>query len=245
MSNINDPNHNPSSNDLSFYFSFFTDIGIILLPTLGYIAQLLKIKQLKTSNGFSKKVPLILLLAHIFRVYFWVGKYFSVVLLVSSCIMIIMQSILLYFCVKYPHDLETDSKVDYFDVSTFWEWPHILDYFYVFTFLIVNLTILSNYIGFDNSFYIEVLGSLSAIFEGFLAIPQIIENYKNKAIISLSYILVLSWIFGDFFKTFYYFFNEAPYQIILSSIFQLLSDFVIIGQISYYKQNNSLSIESQ
>jgi hypothetical protein len=147
--------------------------------------------------------------------------------------------------VKYPHDLETDSKVDYFDVSTFWEWPHILDYFYVFTFLIVNLTILSNYIGFDNSFYIEVLGSLSAIFEGFLAIPQIIENYKNKAIISLSYILVLSWIFGDFFKTFYYFFNEAPYQIILSSIFQLLSDFVIIGQISYYKQNNSLSIESQ
>ena len=225
------------------YFSFFCDIGMILLPSIGYIAQLVKILQLKTSNGFSKKIPFFLLVSNILRIFFWIGKNFSLILLLSSIVMLVMQSLLLYYCVKYTKKSEKDIKVNYFDLTIFWEWPHIFDYFYLFTFFIVILTIISNTIGFDNDFFIETLGILSALFEALIGIPQIIVNYKNKAIISLSYFLILTWFLGDISKTIYYSLNSAPYQILISGIFQLFTDIIILSQISYYKQNNALSIE--
>ena len=234
---------NPSSSSSSIilsYFSLICDLGMIFFPLVGYVAQLVKIKQLGTSNGFSKKLSFILLLANIFRIYFWIGKTFSTVLLFSSIVMVIMQTILLYYCVKFPHDKVNDPKVDYFDISMFWEWPLFLDYFYFFTFFLVILTIVSNAFGYENSIYIETLGFLSAAFEAILGIPQILENYKNKSIISLSNILVLSWLFGDSFKIVYYGINEAPYQILSSSIFQLFTDIIIISQIKYYSKNSSL-----
>ena len=117
--------------------SLILDISIILFPNIGYIVQLVKIKQLETSNGFSKKIPFVLLVSNILRIFFWIGKNFSIILLLSSIVSIIMQSILLYYCVKYNNKTEKDINIDYLDLTMFWEWPHIYDYFYLFTFFIV------------------------------------------------------------------------------------------------------------
>ena len=145
--------------------SLILDISIILFPNIGYIVQLVKIKQLETSNGFSKKIPFVLLVSNILRIFFWIGKNFSIILLLSSIVSIIMQSILLYYCVKYNNKTEKDINIDYLDLTMFWEWPHIYDYFYLFTFFIVHLTIIINFIGFDNLIFIESLGILSDLFE--------------------------------------------------------------------------------
>lgn len=53
----------------------------------------------------------------------------------------------------------------------------------------------------------------------------------------LSFILVLTWFLGDFFKTIYYILEAQPVQFIMCGTIQLTVDILIILQIAAYKQN--------
>ena len=60
-------------------------------PSLGYFLQSLKFKKTKSSKGFSKSICLIIYLAQILRVFFWIGKPFKITLLYQSILIIIFQ----------------------------------------------------------------------------------------------------------------------------------------------------------
>jgi len=72
-----------------------------------------------------------------------------------------------------------------------------------------------------------------------------ISNYRTKSVEGLSYAMIGSWVIGDAFKTTYFIIEvnlfltkNQPFQFIMCGSIQLMVDFIIIGQIYFYKQEN-------
>jgi len=51
--------------------SFCTDLGIIFGPLIGYVAQIMEIRNKKSAEGFSSRVSAILIVANLTRMFFW------------------------------------------------------------------------------------------------------------------------------------------------------------------------------
>ena len=237
-----------------YLLKLFFDFGFIILPSTGFIAQYLKIKSIKNSAGFSKFISFALMMAYIFRIYFWLGKKFEVTLVYQSIFGIIIQLILLELCVKYMkkenynsdnnefnsnNNINTNSEINFlkfFSYKNFWNWNLFLDYLNVVFFIIIVLGVLTHILEENKIIYFEVLGSISAICESLIGIPQIIENYRYKSTKTLSNILILTWIMGDSIKLAYFLLTDTPIQMIICSITQLSEDIIIIGQIFQYKE---------
>jgi len=101
---------------------FFFDFGFIIFPSAGFIAQYFKIKSIKNSKGFSKFISFALIMAYIFRIYFWLGKKFEITLLYQSIFGIFIQLILLEICVRYSNK-EKFSEI-YIKNSNFPDMPN-------------------------------------------------------------------------------------------------------------------------
>jgi hypothetical protein len=205
------------------------DLIMIVGPNLGFVAQISKFRQMRSSEGFSKFVTFILLMANILRIFFWVGKRFSVILLFQSISQIFMQIFVLRECLVYS---ERKEKIGY--VKHFWDWNYLGEYLGFLSGVTVMLIISSQILGFDNVGYIEALGFLSAGIEAGLGLPQVISNYKNKTTESLSIALLMNWTLGDVFKTYYFIQTNSPMQMVLCGVFQLAIDFLLILQLIYY-----------
>lgn len=213
--------------DISFSTCF------IVCPTFGYIAQYLKIKKTKSSIGFSKLISLILIIAYVFRVFFYIGEKFAISILLQAICGIIMQIFLIKQCIKYTNYSHRKNS-NFFNFSEFWDWPYFYDYFYFVAFFTISLSLVSNLIGYDKKLYVEFLGFVSASSEAFLGVPQVIENYKSKTCKNLSQFLIISWVVGDLLKTIFYIHTKSPIQLILCGICQLVIDAIIILQVVYY-----------
>jgi solute carrier family 66, member 2 len=243
-----------SASQLNNYIMIVLDVFMVFAPNIGFIAQIIKFRQVKSSEGFSKFLSFILLIANILRIFFWVGKRFTIALLFQSILMVIMQMILLKECLKYSnHDKNKDKEksmgnnlvsittnpylykpIVFWDMKNFWNWPYLLDYAYFLCLFTLILGFISNVIGFDNHFYVEFLGFASASVEAIIGVPQIIKSYSSKSTESLSSFMIYTWVVGDTFKIFYYINTNSPMQLICCGIFQLSMDLVILGQIFYY-----------
>lgn len=215
------------------------NISFIILPCVGYIHQYFKIKRLGTSQGFSKLLSLILLVAFILRIFFWVGKRFDNVILYQCIAGIIMQIILLHSCVEYsPENKNNIKKANsiYFSLKSFWDWPYFEDFFFSILFFIIFVSSCSIMIGFENNFYMEFIGTMSAIVEAFLGVPQIVEICKTKKVNTISYVMILGWLIGDLVKFLFYVKSNSPIQLVLTAVAQFSFDIVIIVQIFYYSR---------
>jgi hypothetical protein len=84
----------------NFLLLKFFEILFIFGPNLAFIPQISNFRQSKSNKGFSKKITLIILLADIFRIFYWLVKRFEKILLIQSIISIFMQLFLLYECLK-------------------------------------------------------------------------------------------------------------------------------------------------
>jgi hypothetical protein len=214
--------------------NFCFDFAFIFFPSIGFIHQYMKIKRLKNSYGFSKLISLILFVAFIFRIFFWIGKRFKTIILLQSIVGVFVQLFLIKACVEFNNDYKNKKDSDLFNIKEFWNWPYFLDYFHFISILSITLSSVSFILGFDNRIYIEFLGLVSAGVEALIGVPQIWENYKTKNVKTLSYFMIMCWISGDSIKTFYYITSSSPIQLIFCGFAQIIGDFVIIGQIYYY-----------
>ena len=216
---------------------YLLDIGFVILPLVGYIHQYMKIKILKSTEGFSKYVSFILIMAFIIRIFFWFGDHFEYTILLNAIFGLIMQLILLQICVKYDKRLQKNTKITrLLNLKEFWNWPFFYDYFFFVALISVSISFLSSYIGYDNKIYVFILGLITSMIEALLDIPQIYELYISKNPYTISYLLIFGWLCGDIFKVYYYCRRNTPIQLIICAIFQLSTDFVVVYQIWYYKQ---------
>jgi hypothetical protein len=242
--------NNENKNNYSFHriivilFHYSLDIGFVVLPLVGYIHQYMKIKILQNTEGFSKLVSFILIMAYIIRIFFWIGNHFEITILINAIFGLIMQLLLLQICIKYDKKLQKDLHISrLLNLKEFWNWPFFSDYF-LFTLLItIIIGFISNIFGYDNTVYIFILGVLTSMIEALLDLPQIYELYISKNPHTISYLLIFGWLSGDIFKVSYYCSRNTPIQLIVCAIFQLSTDFIVIYQIYYYNHLYEENIE--
>ncbi|KAF9357750.1 hypothetical protein BGX26_003146 [Mortierella sp. AD094] len=117
----------------------------------------------------------------------------------------------------------------------FWNWTTIGPYYLflaVFT-LVVGLSLLI--IG-KTDFYVALLGLAALGIEATVPLPQAIQNYRSKSTAGFSPAILLMWVIGDSFKTYYYISTGAKYQFVGCGIIQLCIDCVIITQTVIYSK---------
>jgi hypothetical protein len=224
-------------------FNYIWDVGYVVLPSIGYMHQYMKIASLKKTEGFSKNICFILIMSYIFRIFFWIGQHFEKSILFNAIFGVFIQLLLLRICLIFDTKLQNDVTIYRFlNYKEFWNWPFFTDYL-IFIFLIsMIITVLSLMIGFHNKPYVFILGVITSIIESFSDLPQIYEIYISKNPYTISYLLLFCWVSGDIFKVSYFFCRETPIQLILCGIFQLTTDIILSLQIIYYRyicyQNN-------
>lgn len=224
--------------------TFISSLFIIFGGVLPYLPQYLQIRKERSSEGFSTKVCLVLLVANILRINFWFGKVFETPLLVQSIIMIFTMVIMLELCIrmKKEHPLSGNKKRGFsdFDSNYFWKWTDFSDYLQ-FLAVFVAVTAAATTVFMNNTYYVEAVGTISLMTESTLAIPQLLKNRENNSTEGMSVKMVMLWFIGDSFKTLYFILRAAPNQFIACGSIQIAVDIMILYQVLTYEKKGEKS----
>ncbi len=240
------------SNPYSYILKTFADILMVFVPSIGYFFQAMKFKQTKSSKGFAKFLCLLLLLANILRIFFWMGKRFTLTLLFQAIVVVISQIYLIHVYLEFQEDQPFYNKErtinDYLtnwketlNPKKIWNWVDEVEYYKFIIFLFFIFSVMCSLAGFKNTKFFEVIGTISVSCETFIEIPQILENYKTKNTQNLSGAMVLMWFLGDLFKTTYNLMYKSPIQMIIGGIIMNCEDIVLSSQVLIYSENSILN----
>ncbi|XP_054282004.1 solute carrier family 66 member 2-like isoform X2 [Macrosteles quadrilineatus] len=240
--------------NLSHVIAWASATVMIFGGVVPFIPQYREIKRKGDAEGFSLYVCLVLLISNILRILFWCGKKFETPLLIQSMIMTVAMFFMIHVCVSVknksqiirgPDRLFTGapsvqvvrpavrrSLMD-FEWRYFWQWTDFWSY--VECVLSVTLMFsLTTFVLRDSKFYIEALGFAALFTEAMLAVPQLVQNFRNKSTEGMSVLMVVMWLFGDCFKTTYFILRDAPAQFWLCGSLQIVIDIFILGQVYWY-----------
>lgn len=211
---------------------------------LPYVPQYQDIQRSSNSEGFSTRVCLVLLIANILRIFFWIGKQFELTLLLQSVVMIITMFAMLHLCCTVQNTNRVSTKqhrLSDLDFRYFWKWSAFEDYLlfcFGFTVLCAVVTLLL----LDSSVFVETLGSLAVVFEAMLGVPQLLQNFQHASTKGMSVKMVLLWTAGDIFKTTYFVMNESPTQFWVCGSAQILIDVAILLQVLLYSHDTRVKL---
>ncbi|KAM3608956.1 uncharacterized protein V6R79_007394 [Siganus canaliculatus] len=212
--------------------------------SLPYVPQYQEIQRSSNSEGFSTRVCLVLLIANILRIFFWIGKQFELTLLLQSVVMIATMFAMLHLCCTVQNTNRVSTKqhrLSDLDFRYFWKWSAFEDYLlfcFGFTVLCAVITLLL----LDSAVFVETLGSLALMFEAMLGLPQLLQNYHNRSTKGMSVKMVLLWTAGDVFKTTYFVINESPAQFWICGSVQIMIDVAILLQVLLYNQDTRVKL---
>ncbi|XP_037308291.1 solute carrier family 66 member 2 [Pungitius pungitius] len=211
---------------------------------LPYVPQYQDIQRSSHSDGFSTRVCLVLLVANILRIFFWIGKQFELTLLLQSVVMIITMFAILHLCCEVQNTNRVSTRqhrLSDLDFRYFWKWSAFEDYLlfcFGFTVLCAVITLLL----LDSPVFVETLGSAAVTFEAMLGLPQLLQNFHNRSTKGMSVKMVLLWTAGDVFKTSYFVMNESPSQFWVCGSVQIIIDVAILLQVLLYGQDTRVKL---
>ncbi|KAF7653644.1 hypothetical protein LDENG_00080440 [Lucifuga dentata] len=78
---------------------------------LPYMPQYQEIQRSSNTEGFSTRVCLVLLIANILRIFFWIGKQFELTLLLQSVVMIFTMFAMLHLCCTVQNTNRVSTKL--------------------------------------------------------------------------------------------------------------------------------------
>ncbi|CAL8360591.1 unnamed protein product [Lota lota] len=206
---------------------------------LPYLPQYQDIQRSSDPSGFSTRVCLVLLLANILRIFFWMGKQFELPLLLQSVVMIATMFCMLRLCCHVHNANRVSTKqhrLADLDPRYFWQWSVFEDYLLfclAFSVACCLLTLLL----LDSPLFIEALGSLALLLEALLGLPQLLQNLQNRSTRGMSVKMVVMWTLGDIFKTSYFLLNQSPVQFWVCGSVQICVDAIILLQVFIYSQD--------
>lgn len=209
-----------------------------------YVPQYQEIQRTSNAEGFSTRVCLVLLIANILRIFFWIGKQFELPLLLQSVVMILTMLAMLHLCCSIQSSNRVSTKQHHItdlDLRYFWSWSSFEDYL-MFCFAFTLLCAFITFLFLDWLLFVEALGSLAVMFEAMLGLPQLLQNYNNRSTRGMSVKMVLLWTAGDVFKTTYFVINESPAQFLVCGAVQILIDIAILLQVGYYSQDSRIKL---
>lgn len=206
---------------------------------LPYVPQYQEIQRTSNTEGFSTRVCLVLLIANILRIFFWVGKQFELTLLLQSVVMILAMFAMLHLCCTVQNTNRVSTKqhrLSDLDLRYFWKWSAFEDYLlFCFSFTVVCAVV--TMLLLHSTVFVEMLGSLAVMFEAMLGLPQLLQNFHNHSTKGMSVKMVLLWTAGDVFKTSYFVMNESPSQFWMCGSVQILIDVAILLQVLFFSQD--------
>lgn len=229
------------------FYNAVMNFAIVVGPSIGYISQGLKFKINKKSKGFCLSMCLKTILSSIFKIYFWVGKRYNIYLLYQAILVLLLQYYIIIFYLKYSDKdcmrivgLQRQEKCSkslksFFDLKNFWRWDNLFSFLFYSIVLAILIGFVCFIFGIHNKIFLEILGYIATGIDVFLGLPQIYTNYKLKNSHSLSTIMILSFLLGDLFRTYYYITTKSPFQFILCGIMQVSINIILMLQIIYYK----------
>uniref|UniRef100_G3PKS2 Solute carrier family 66 member 2 n=1 Tax=Gasterosteus aculeatus aculeatus TaxID=481459 RepID=G3PKS2_GASAC len=77
---------------------------------LPYVPQYQDIRKSGHADGFSTRVCLVLLVANILRIFFWIGKQFELTLLLQSVVMIVTMFAILHLCCEVQNTNRVSTR---------------------------------------------------------------------------------------------------------------------------------------
>ncbi|XP_061826187.1 solute carrier family 66 member 2 [Nerophis lumbriciformis] len=220
---------------LSWLASFVMVFG----GSLPYLPQYQEIRRSRNTEGFSTRVCLVLLIANILRIFFWIGKQFELTLLLQSVVMILTMFAMLHLCCTVQNTNRVSTKrrrLTDLEPCHFWKWSAFEDYL-LFCFGFSMVCAVVTMLLLDYAVFVEMLGSLAVMFEAMLGVPQLLQNLHNRSTKGMSVKMVLLWTAGDVFKTTYFVMNQSPCQFWMCGSVQILIDVAILLQVLFYSRD--------
>ncbi|PNP48324.1 hypothetical protein TGAMA5MH_00607 [Trichoderma gamsii] len=234
---------------------YMAPMFIILSPILSYGDQAVSMHRNKTSAGFSLDIPLIMLVASLFRIFYWPGARFDESLLIQSLIMVGVQVALLKIALDHrpaPSNKGGESGLPFAAAEglfsqrpyNFWQWRSPKPYWqfivYLFAGLLVCEVVMSS-IPPVYATYSVLVGYIGLSVEATLPIPQILANAQSKSCKGFRLSVLASWIGGDAMKIFWFFTatSEIPLAFKICGIFQACCDCFLGVQYLIYGEGES------
>ncbi|XP_037111335.1 solute carrier family 66 member 2 [Syngnathus acus] len=228
----------------SWMLSWLASCLMVIGGALPYVPQYQEIQRSSNTEGFSTRVCLVLLIANILRIFFWIGKQFEFTLLLQSVVMILTMFAMLHLCCFVQNSNRVSTKqhrLTDLDLHYFWKWNAFEDYL-LFCFGLSVLCAVVTIILLDSAVFVEMLGSLAVMFEAMLGLPQLMQNFQNRSTKGMSVKMVLLWMAGDVFKTSYFLINQSPSQFWVCGSVQILIDMAILLQVLFYSQDSRIKL---
>ncbi|KAI0205417.1 hypothetical protein F4808DRAFT_283787 [Astrocystis sublimbata] len=248
---------------------FFTSLAgvaaplfLIASPILSYADQAMSMHRAKSSAGFSLDIPLIMLVASIFRIFFYPGAKYDVALLVQSFVNVFMQVILLKIALDnrpssssrggdagIPFTAPHEGLTGFSRPLNFWRWRSSKPYWQFLLGLTVALLVLELLISpFDSIYpaYSSLTGVIGLSVEATLPLPQLYINAQSGSCRGFRFSLLASWIAGDSMKMFWFFTSESeiPLAFKLCGVFQAMCD-ALIGVQYFIYRNRAAPVKAQ
>ncbi|KAM8892525.1 solute carrier family 66 member 2 isoform 2-T2 [Spinachia spinachia] len=211
---------------------------------LPYVPQYQDIQRSGHSDGFSTRVCLVLLVANILRILFWIGKQFELTLLLQSVVMIITMFAILHLCCEVQNSNRVSTRqhrLSDLDPRYFWKWSAFEDYL-LFCFGFTVLCAVTTLLLLDSPVFVETLGSVAVTCEAMLGLPQLLHNIRNRSTKGMSVKMVLLWTAGDVFKTSYFVMKESPSQFRVCGSVQIIIDVAILLQVLLYGRDTRVKL---
>ncbi|KAI1126368.1 hypothetical protein F5Y10DRAFT_244849 [Nemania abortiva] len=250
---------------------FFTSLAgiaaplfLIASPILSYADQAISMHRARSSAGFSLDIPLIMLVASMFRIFYYPGAKYDIALLIQSFCNIFMQVILLKIALDHrpapssrgggaaipfagPHDGLSGLQRPY----NFWKWRSAKPYWHFLLYLFITLAALELLVApFDSIYpaYSALIGYIGLSVEATLPLPQLYANAQSKSCKGFRFSVLASWIVGDSMKMFWFFTatTEIPLAFKLCGIFQAVCDALIgVQYFVYGNQKTAVKVQQE
>ncbi|KAH6655275.1 hypothetical protein BKA67DRAFT_534208 [Truncatella angustata] len=221
---------------------YIAPVFLIASPIISYADQALSMSRKRSSSGFSLDIPLIMLVACVFRVFYWFGAKYDNALLIQAFTNIFMQVILLKVALDHrplpasrggeagtPFAGAQDGLWSIRRPYNFWQWRSPKPYWQFLLYMFITLTVLELIVAPMDSLYPTYWGFLGMVglsVEATLPIPQMLANYRSKSCKGFRVSLLVSWLLGDAMKMYWFFTSttEIPWSFKLCGMFQAACD---------------------
>ncbi|KAI8630147.1 hypothetical protein F5Y19DRAFT_474534 [Xylariaceae sp. FL1651] len=225
---------------------------LISSPIFSYADQAISMHRTKSSAGFSLDIPLIMLVASMFRIFYYPGAKYDIALLIQSFINIFIQVILLKIALDHrpaPSSKGGDAAAPFAGAQDglsglrrpykFWQWRSPKPYWQFLLYVFIILTALELLIApFDSIYaaYSALIGYIGLSVEATLPLPQLFANARSRSCKGFRLSVLASWLLGDAMKMFWFFTatTQIPWAFKLCGIFQAICDALIGVQYLVY-----------
>ncbi|KAF2084600.1 hypothetical protein K490DRAFT_48746 [Saccharata proteae CBS 121410] len=212
---------------MGFFSTAITNIAPIF-----YADQIYSIHRTRSSAGFSLDIPLIMLVASILKMFYWLGARFALSLLIQAAIMIVMQLILLHVALTNrppPNNNTPFAAAPTPRPYNFWQWRSHRPYWQFLTYFTVGLIVMHILIAGTSLYpsYSSLLGMVGLAIEAILPLPQIFANQRARSTKGFRPSVLLNWLVGDVFKMCFFFLSgdgAVPLAFKVCGLFQASCD---------------------